>query len=93
MAHLIVVLLTAFSWFGLGIWYGFGFCPFTQWHYQVRMELGHYDMPDSYIKFLIDFFTGWDVSRILVDIFAVLFLMLALCASIVTNVRDWKRKK
>jgi len=75
--HLIVVLLTAFSWFILGIWYGFGYCPFTDWHYRVRMELGHYDMPESYLKFLIQSLTGLDMSQRLVDIFAVFFLTLA----------------
>jgi len=53
-ANLVVLSLTGFSWFILGIWYGFGFCPCTEWHWQVRMRLGYYDMPSSYIKFLID---------------------------------------
>jgi len=93
LANLVVILLTAFSWFFLGIWYGFGFCPCTDWHWQVRMKLGHYDMPHSYTKFLVDTLTGLDVSAKLVDFFAVLFLILALFASILTNVRDWKRKR
>jgi len=92
VANLIVVLFTAFSWTILGIWYGFGFCPSTEWHWQVRMKLGHYDMPSSYTKFLVDSLTGADVSEKLVDIFAVLFLTLALFASIFTNVRDWREK-
>ena len=93
IANFIVVLLTAFSWFILGIWYGFGFCPSTEWHWQVRMKLGHYDMPSSYTKFLIDSLTGMDVNEKLVDIFAVLFLTLALFASVLTNVRDWRKKQ
>ncbi|MFP4081162.1 MAG: DUF2784 family protein [Candidatus Aminicenantes bacterium] len=92
LANLVVILLTSFSWFFLGIWYGFGFCPSTEWHWQVRMKLGHFDMPDSYTKFLVDSLTGWDISQKMVDVFAVLFLMLALTASVWTNVRDWKRK-
>jgi len=92
LANFIVILSTAFSWFFLGIWYGFGYCPSTDWHWQVRMRLGHYDLPDSYLKFLVDSLTGWDVSQRIVDIFAVLFLMLALMASILTNVRDWRVK-
>ena len=92
LANLIVILSTAFSWFFLGIWYGFGYCPSTDWHWQVRMRLGHYDLPDSYLKFLMDSLTGWDVSQRLVDIVAVLFLTQALLASILTNVRDWRGK-
>ena len=91
-ANLVVVLLTVFSWTILGIWYGFGFCPSTEWHWQVRVKLGHYDMPSSYTKFLVDSLTGLNVSEKLVDIFAILFLTLALLASIVTNVKDWRKR-
>jgi hypothetical protein len=92
VANLVVLLLTVFSWTILGIWYGFGFCPSTEWHWQVRAKLGYYDMPSSYTKFLVDSLTGLNVSEKLVDIFAVLFLTLALLASVLTNVRDWRKK-
>lgn len=91
-ANLIVILLTAFSWVILGIWYGFGFCPSTEWHWQVRMRLGYYDMPNSYTKFLVDTLTGLEVNQKAVDIFAVLFLTLSLFASAITNGRDWRKK-
>lgn len=93
IANLIVVLLTAFSWTFLGIWYGFGYCPSTDWHWQVRMKLGYSDMPSTYTKFLIDSLTGLKTNETLVDFFAVLFLLLALFASVGTNVRDWRRRK
>jgi small-conductance mechanosensitive channel len=91
-ANLAVLLLTAFSWFVLGIWYGIGFCFCTEWHYQVRMELGDYDMPYSYVKFLIDSLTGLEVNAKLVDIFTAVFFFLALIASIYTNLRDRRDK-
>jgi len=91
--NFIVVLLTALSWTVLGIWYGFGFCPCTQWHWQVREKLGYFDMPSSYTKFLIDSLTGLDVNEKLVDILAVSFLVLALFFSVFTNVRDWKERQ
>lgn len=89
-ANLVVILLTAGSWFILGIWYGFGYCPCTDWHWQVRMKLGISDMPSSYTKFLVDSLTGADVDPNLVDVVAVICLFLALAASVWTNVRDWK---
>ncbi|MBE0461116.1 MAG: DUF2784 family protein [Candidatus Aminicenantes bacterium] len=92
-AHFVVSILTAFSWFFIGIWYGFGFCPLTEWHYQVRMKLGHYDMSSSYLKFLFDSLTGWDINRTLLDVIAVSFLILALYASILLNLKDWKNRK
>ena len=93
LANLIVILLTAFSWTILGIWYGFGFCPCTDWHWQVREKLGYFDMPSSYTKFLIDSLTGLDVKETLVDTLAVTLLALALVASVFTNLRDWKKKR
>ena len=50
--QLATVSLTALSWFGLGIWYGWGYCPCTEWHWQVRARLGHHD-PPSYIQLMI----------------------------------------
>ncbi len=40
--HLLTLVLTAFSWFVLGWWYGsLGFCICTEWHWRVRSELGY----------------------------------------------------
>ena len=50
--QLATVTLTALSWFGMGIWYGWGYCPSTDWHWQVRARLG-YDNPPSYIQLLL----------------------------------------
>jgi hypothetical protein len=85
-AHLVVVGLTALSWFGLGIWYGFGYCPCTDWHWQVRYQLGHVDMPNSYIKFLVDACTGWDTNARLVDTTTVAAFGAACVASVYVNV-------
>jgi hypothetical protein len=51
--NLITLSLTAFSWFALGIWYGIGYCPFTDWHWKVRHLLGYNEESNSYIHFLI----------------------------------------
>jgi len=91
LANLVVILLTAFSWFFLGIWYGYGYCPSTDWHWQVRARLGYHDLPSSYTKFLVDSFTGWDVSQQTVDIFTLVLLLLALSASLVLNIRGWRK--
>lgn len=83
--NLVVQLLTLFSWFVLGIWYGFGYCPCTDLHWQVRVQLGYHDMPASYLVFLIKSFTGSNVDKTLVDVFAVIFVMSALIASFYAN--------
>jgi hypothetical protein len=93
LANLILIVLTAFSWFFLGIWYGFGYCPCTDWHWRVRMKLGLYDKATSYLEFLVQKLTSLDISRGLVDIFAVVFLAAAFCLSVGLNIRDFKKRR
>jgi hypothetical protein len=88
--HLVMEGLTALSWFGLGIWFGFGYCPFTDWHWQVRIALGDEDLPTSYIKFLIDRLTGFDVNAMLVDTVTVAAFLVSIVLSLALNARDYR---
>jgi hypothetical protein len=92
LANLITLMATLFSWSVLGIWFGFGYCPSTEWHWNVRMKLGYHDMPTSYIKFMVDSLTGLDVDIKLVNISAVVLLSLAIAASVLTNIISIKNK-
>lgn len=87
-AHLITILLTAFSWFFLGIWYGFGYCFCTDWHWKVREKLGYADFSTSYIHFLVYKITGINFNETMVInvTMAVFFICLAL--SIILNAKD-----
>lgn len=87
--NLYTLLLTAFSWLILGIWYGIGYCPFTEWHWQVRYRLGYIELPVSYIKFLLDMFTGLNFNPLYVDIFTGIAFALALLISFYMNLRDF----
>jgi hypothetical protein len=74
------MLLTAFSWFVLGIWYGWGYCACTDWHWQAREAMGLYDRSDSYIHFLLLKLTGINFDPQLVEhvsliIFLVCFIL------------------
>jgi len=91
-ANLVVLLSTILSWSVLGIWYGFGYCPFTEWHWRVRMVLGDTDLPASYIKFLVDSLTGLDVRAQLVNTLAIVLLLISLLASLSMNILSWIRK-
>lgn len=81
-ANLITLSITAFSWFILGIWYGLGYCPFTDWHWKVRQLLGYKDQSNSYIHFLILKLTGINLSESLVDIATVTLFFTAYFISI-----------
>jgi hypothetical protein len=51
---LIIVFLTVCSWFLLGIWYGWGYCFLTDWHWEVKERLGERGLPNSFIKYALD---------------------------------------
>ena len=91
--NLITLLLTGFSWFFLGIWYGWGYCFCTDWHWSVRRELGYVDNTNSYIDLLIQKTIGLDLPDPLVDRGTLIVFLLSLLISIFFNVRDQKRKK
>ncbi|MBP8129344.1 MAG: DUF2784 domain-containing protein [Candidatus Hydrogenedentes bacterium] len=91
--HLAACILTAFSWGVLGLRYGFGYCPFTDWHWRVRVQLGEGDMPRSYLKFLLDKITGLDFDAGLVDTSAIVVFAVVSAISLICCVRDWRRKQ
>jgi hypothetical protein len=91
--NLITLVITAFSWFVLGIWYGWGYCACTDWHWQVRAKLGYHDRSNSYIHFLVLKLTGVDLDPGFVEMVTLIIFFIALGLSIWLNIRDYKRKK
>jgi Protein of Unknown function (DUF2784) len=91
--QLITLSLTAFSWFVLGIWYGWGFCFCTDWHWNVRERLGYTDDSDSYIHFLILKLTGVNMNPNLVDNVTLIVFIVSFVLSIWLNVRDKLRQR
>jgi len=85
MANFITLSLTLLSWTVLGIFYGFGYCPFTEWHWQVLRQLGYQDLPLSYIQFLVHRITGYTPPEKLTDILTVVGLLMAFTLSIYVN--------
>jgi hypothetical protein len=88
--NLILLLITGGSWFILGIFYGIGYCPLTDWHFQILEKLGYTGLPDSYITFLAQRFTGQTFRQSLVDTLTMVGYVTALVISIGVNIR---RKK
>ena len=87
--NLICILLTAGSWLILGIFYGLGYCPLTDWHFNVLERLGHTDLPSSYISFLINRLTGLYPEQGLVDAATTWGLVIALAISLYLNFKSW----
>ncbi len=93
LLNFITLTLTALSWFVLGIWYGWGYCLCTDWHWQVREALGYYDMSTSYIHFLILKLTRIDASITLVDTLTIIIFFIVFIISGYLNFRKWKQNK
>jgi hypothetical protein len=88
--NLITLSLTGASWLFLGLIYGnLGYCPLTDWHFTILTRLGKSDLPDSYVKYLIDRITGLNINASLVDHVTLYAFLLALAFSLFVNTRDF----
>lgn len=86
--HLAVISLTLLSWFGLGIWYGWGYCPLTEWHWQVKQARGETGLPASYVKYYLDKWSGTAWDPVAVDATVAVAAVCAWLVSLWVNVRD-----
>ena len=57
--HFILINITACSWFVLGIWYGWGYCFLTDWHWSIKEQLGQDNLPGNYIAYLLEKLFSW----------------------------------
>ena len=88
--NLIALLLTGGSWFILGIFYGIGYCPLTDWHFQVLYELGRDPESNSYIEYLLERLLGLHFKTSIVDTWTMILFFAALILSIYVNIRSDK---
>jgi len=86
--NLITLLLTGASWFILGLFYGIGFCPLTQWHFEILEKLGNTNLPSSYIQYLAHRLSGVMFEAELVDTVTGVVFFVALVMSVVLNIHD-----
>jgi hypothetical protein len=81
--------LVGISWF----FYGFGYCPLTDWHFNVIEKLGEVVLHSSYIQYLLERLTGLVIPAKLVDTLTLWGLVIALVVSVGLNIRDVMRRK
>jgi hypothetical protein len=87
--NLVLLLITGSSWLFLGLIVGtLGYCPLTDWHFRVLNKLGISDLPSSYVKYLADRLTGFDLSPSLVDNVTLYSYLTAFGISLFLNIRD-----
>ena len=87
--NLILLIITGSSWLILGLIVGtLGYCPLTDWHFNVLEKLGVTDLPSSYVKYLADRLTGLDFSSSLIDKVTLWAFFAALGLSLFLNIKD-----
>ena len=92
--HLVFIILTAASWFILGIWFGMGYCPVTDWQWSVKEQLGERNLPSNFIEYFAEKTTGHDFSAQMVNtVIAVSFSLAALLSLYVNFIQPHLRKK
>jgi hypothetical protein len=92
-AHLVSILLTAASWFILGIWYGTGYCPFTEWQWKVKTQLGEKGLPSNFVEYYMEKIAGRDISSSFVNTLIVVCFCFATVMTIYVNFISPRLKK
>ena len=91
-AHLITVAATGASWFLLGIWFGMGYCPITDWQWDIKEKLGETNLPNSFVKYMADRITGKNFDPSLVDTVTVACFAAAVVLAVYFNFFHRRRK-
>ncbi|MBN1819095.1 MAG: DUF2784 family protein [Prolixibacteraceae bacterium] len=88
-----LLVLTGLSWSVLGIFYGFGYCPLTDWHWDVLGKLGRYPTETSYTQYLFTRISGMTLKSSLADLITLISFLCALIISTISNIVEFKRRK
>ncbi|MGA2406332.1 MAG: DUF2784 domain-containing protein [Bacteroidales bacterium] len=92
--NLFTLIITGASWLFLGLIVGtLGYCPLTDWHFSILEKLGKTDLPNSYIKYLVDRLSGLDLNASLVDNVTLYAFIAALVCSVFFNIKDFKTSR
>ena len=79
LAAMVGVLL---SWFGLGIFFGFGYCFLTAIHWRIRRRLGIVDRTDSYVEWLVNRIGVYSFSKNTINQLTMILFFLGLFAGV-----------
>ena len=91
-AHFICIALTAFCWFVLGIWFGLGYCPITDWQWHIKEKLGEPNLPVSFITYYADKITGSHFSDTFINILTLILFLIAVIISVYLNFFNRSKK-
>lgn len=93
-AHVTALLLTIIAWMLLGLYKGvIGYCPLTDWHWDVKRALGETVLPGSFIEYMVEKITGINFSKVLIDSVTALGLLFGCCMAAITHWKDLRLSK
>ncbi len=84
-AHFISISITAFCWFILGIWFGWGYCPITDWQWHIKEKLAETNLPASFITYFANKITGTHFNDSTINILTFVLFILAFMFSVYFN--------
>jgi len=88
--HLVLMLLTLASWFILGRWLGFGYCPISDGHWTLKQTLGEGRPRGSYIHYVMQKASGRALDESLVNKGVLIGTVLIFALSLVLNLQTWR---
>lgn len=84
-AHLVLAGITLGSWFILGIWKGMGYCPVTDWQWDIKRRLGEGPLPPSFVTWFVQAYTPLRPASAMVDGWTGGLFAAAILASLFAN--------
>lgn len=92
--HWTALLLTLIAWMLLGLYKGvIGYCPLTDWHWDVKRALGETGMPSSFIEYMVEKIMGINFPTLMVDIVTALGLVFGMIMSASIYWREVKKSR
>lgn len=88
--HIMALLSTLIAWLLIGFYTGtLGYCPLTDWHWDVKRTLGEQGMSGSFVEYVLEKSTGINFPRKLVDAATAMGLLFGITMAFV---KGWKVK-
>ena len=90
--HFISIVITSFCWFILGIWFGWGYCPLTEWQWRIKERLGETNLPASFITWFVNKITGMHFGDTFINLLTLILFISAMIVSVYFNFLKPRKK-
>lgn len=91
--QLLTMALTLGAWLIAGMWYGLGYCPLTDWHWDIKRKLGEVNLPASCIKYYADKFFQQDFDSVFVNNATGFVMAVLVIVTLIVNIKERRTSK